>query len=211
MTPLSRSSLPTSVELQPVNRTSPSEADTRASEKSELSQDTEHRLRRSVDDGRTKLRQSPTFAQARRKPPYCLSLPRSGKIAADRRRLRGRASARSSTSYSSVLPAPTFWAIAYKQFSLTIGVYMCAMGVGSFLTRYVEGRHELEAFVRAEILIGATGRTFRAPALLPLPATRPILQYQWTMLLLVFGIGYAHRCGDPPAGPGDEGLLPPAR
>ena len=74
-----------------------------------------------------------------------------------------------------------------KQFSLTIGVYMCAMGVGSFLTRYVEGR-ELEAFVRAEVLLGLLGG-LSVPLLYFLFRFQTNAQYQWTMLAIVFGIG----------------------
>ncbi|CAH1001288.1 Polyamine aminopropyltransferase [Neolewinella maritima] len=74
-----------------------------------------------------------------------------------------------------------------KQFSLTIGVYMCAMGVGSFLTRYVDGR-ELEAFVRAEILLGLVGG-LSVPLLYFLFQFQTNGQYQWTMLVLVFVIG----------------------
>ena len=43
-----------------------------------------------------------------------------------------------------------------KQFSLTIGIYMFAMGVGSFLTKFVKER-ELEAFIRTELLLGLLG------------------------------------------------------
>ena len=74
-----------------------------------------------------------------------------------------------------------------KQFSLTIGVYMCAMGVGSFLTKYVEGR-ELELFVRTEIALGLLGGA-SVPLLYWLFQFQTGTQYQWTMLALVFGIG----------------------
>ena len=74
-----------------------------------------------------------------------------------------------------------------KQFSLTIGVYMCAMGVGSFLTKYVGGR-ELEAFVRTELALGLLGGA-SVPLLYWLFQYQNGTQYQWTMLALVFGIG----------------------
>ncbi len=74
-----------------------------------------------------------------------------------------------------------------KQFSLTIGVYMCAMGVGSFLTRYV-GERELEAFIRAEIGLGLLGGG-SVPLLYFLFQYQTATQYQWTMLLVVFLIG----------------------
>jgi spermidine synthase len=42
------------------------------------------------------------------------------------------------------------------QFSTVIGVYLFAMGVGSWLSRFV-GRHVLETFIKAELLIGLLG------------------------------------------------------
>lgn len=74
-----------------------------------------------------------------------------------------------------------------KQFSLTIGTYMFAMGVGSFLTKYVNGK-ELEAFVRAEIALGLLGGA-SVPLLYWLFQFQTNGQYQWTMLALVFVIG----------------------
>ncbi len=49
------------------------------------------------------------------------------------------------------------------QFSTVIGVYLFAMGVGSFLTRYVRGSL-ISYFIRAEILVGLIGG-FSAAAL----------------------------------------------
>jgi spermidine synthase len=43
-----------------------------------------------------------------------------------------------------------------KQFSLTIGVYMAAMGIGSFLSQYIK-RDLLSWFVYIEILLGLVG------------------------------------------------------
>ncbi|WP_231915297.1 polyamine aminopropyltransferase [Lewinella sp. 4G2] len=74
-----------------------------------------------------------------------------------------------------------------KQFSLTIGTYMFAMGIGSFLTKYVEGK-ELEAFVRTEIALGLIGGA-SVPLLYWLFQFQTNGQYQWTMLGLVFTIG----------------------
>ena len=74
-----------------------------------------------------------------------------------------------------------------KQFSLTIGVYLSAMGVGSFLTRYVRGR-ELLRFVQAEIGLGILGG-LSVPLLYTLFQYQNSTQYQWSMLLLTFGIG----------------------
>lgn len=74
-----------------------------------------------------------------------------------------------------------------KQFSLTIGIYMFAMGVGSFLTKYVETR-ELEAFIRTELLLGLLGG-LSVPLLYFLFQYQTGTQYQFTMLGLVFLIG----------------------
>ncbi len=43
-----------------------------------------------------------------------------------------------------------------KQFSITIGVYMAAMGLGSFLVRYLQG-HALQLFVKVEVVLGLIG------------------------------------------------------
>ena len=74
-----------------------------------------------------------------------------------------------------------------KQFSLTIGIYMFAMGVGSFLTKYVE-RDELAAFIRTELLLGLLGG-LSVPLLYFLFRHQNATQYQFTMLGLVFAIG----------------------
>lgn len=44
-----------------------------------------------------------------------------------------------------------------RQFSLTIGVYMAAMGLGSFLSRLISDEGLLAKFVAAEILLGFLG------------------------------------------------------
>lgn len=74
-----------------------------------------------------------------------------------------------------------------KQFSLTIGIYMFAMGVGSFLTKYIR-RRELEAFIRTELLLGLLGG-LSVPLLYFLFQFQNNTQYQFTMLGLVFAIG----------------------
>ncbi len=74
-----------------------------------------------------------------------------------------------------------------KQFSLTIGIYMFAMGVGSFLTKFVKKR-ELEAFIRTELLLGLLGG-ISVPLLYFLFQHQNNTQYQLTMLGLVFAIG----------------------
>ncbi|MBM73751.1 MAG: spermidine synthase, partial [Proteobacteria bacterium] len=45
---------------------------------------------------------------------------------------------------------------AVTQFSLVIGVFLCAMGIGSYLIKYVEDGL-LELFVRIELLIALVG------------------------------------------------------
>ena len=42
------------------------------------------------------------------------------------------------------------------QFSITIGLFMTAMGIGSYLSKYVT-RHLITAFIRAELAIGCIG------------------------------------------------------
>jgi len=74
-----------------------------------------------------------------------------------------------------------------KQFSLTIGIYMFAMGVGSFLTKFVK-RNELEAFIRTELVLGLLGG-LSVPLLYFLFQHQTSMQYQFTMLGLVFVIG----------------------
>ncbi len=43
------------------------------------------------------------------------------------------------------------------QFSITIGVYMAAMGVGSYLSRYITDQSLLEKFILIELVLGVTG------------------------------------------------------
>ena len=43
-----------------------------------------------------------------------------------------------------------------KQFSLTIGVYMAAMGLGAYLTKFIQ-RDLLDWFVKVEIALGLVG------------------------------------------------------
>lgn len=74
-----------------------------------------------------------------------------------------------------------------KQFSLTIGVYMAAMGVGSYLTKFIKD-DLLEWFIKVEVLLGFVGG-----------ASVPILyyvfdrvtggEYQFVMLTLTGVIG----------------------
>lgn len=74
-----------------------------------------------------------------------------------------------------------------KQFSLTIGVYMAAMGLGSYLSKFIEDEI-LRAFIWIEIVLGLLGG-----------ASVPILygtfhaltpgQYQALVLFIIGGIG----------------------
>lgn len=74
-----------------------------------------------------------------------------------------------------------------KQFSLTIGIYMAAMGVGSYLTKFIPD-NLLDWFVKVEVLLGLIGG-----------ASVPILyftfdrlstgEYQFIMFGLTFLIG----------------------
>jgi spermidine synthase len=63
------------------------------------------------------------------------------------------------------------------QFSTIIGVYLFAMGVGSFLSRYAK-RHLVARFIEIEFLIGAVGGSSAAILFLAFPlidAFRPLL------------------------------------
>ncbi|MEM6772687.1 MAG: fused MFS/spermidine synthase, partial [Bacteroidota bacterium] len=62
-----------------------------------------------------------------------------------------------------------------------------AMGIGSFLTKYVQ-EGELAAFIRTELLLGLLGG-LSVPLLYFLFQHQNNTQYQWTMLALVFAIG----------------------
>ena len=44
-----------------------------------------------------------------------------------------------------------------KQFSLTIGFYMAAMGLGSYISRYFSDKNLLAKFILLEILLGVLG------------------------------------------------------
>ncbi|MEM9921048.1 MAG: polyamine aminopropyltransferase [Bacteroidota bacterium] len=82
-----------------------------------------------------------------------------------------------------------------KQFSLTIGVYMAAMGLGAYLTKFLPDQLP-EWFVRIEIMLGIVGG-----------ASVPILyfafdrlstgEYQFVMLGLTFLIGVLTGCEIP--------------
>lgn len=52
--------------------------------------------------------------------------------------------------------AAYFLGDSVKYFSLTIGIYMASMGIGSFLSKYVD-EHLIRKFILAEILLGILG------------------------------------------------------
>ncbi len=65
-----------------------------------------------------------------------------------------------------------------SQFSLVIGVYLSAMGVGSYLTRFLPQERLLERFIHIEIVVGLLGgfsATIIFCSFAWLDATRPVL------------------------------------
>ena len=74
-----------------------------------------------------------------------------------------------------------------KQFSLTIGVYMAAMGIGSFLTQYLSDKL-LESFIKVELLLGLVGG-LSVPILYFVFDAVGVGEYQFIMLSLTFVIG----------------------
>lgn len=74
-----------------------------------------------------------------------------------------------------------------KQFSLTIGVYMAAMGLGSYLSKFIE-RDILRAFIWIEIALGLLGGA-SVPILYSAFHGLTAGQYQALVLLLISGIG----------------------
>ncbi|MEZ4955493.1 MAG: polyamine aminopropyltransferase [Saprospiraceae bacterium] len=74
-----------------------------------------------------------------------------------------------------------------KQFSLTIGVYMAAMGLGSWLSKYLED-DLLEWFVKIEVLLGLVGG-ISVPLLYWFFDLVSSGIYQWLMLGLTLLIG----------------------
>ncbi len=74
-----------------------------------------------------------------------------------------------------------------KQFSLTIGVYMAAMGVGSYLSKYLE-QHLLNWFIGIEIFLGLIGGA-SVPILYASFNHLSVGAYQVLMLSLTAAIG----------------------
>ena len=73
------------------------------------------------------------------------------------------------------------------QFSLTIGIYMAAMGIGSYLTKFFIG-NLLEWFVKIELILGLIGGA-SVPILYFIFDRLSPLEYQFAMLAITFLIG----------------------
>lgn len=73
------------------------------------------------------------------------------------------------------------------QFSLTIGIYMAAMGIGSYLTKFLEGSL-LEWFVKIELILGLVGGA-SVPILYFIFDRLSPLEYQFSMLAITFLVG----------------------
>ncbi|MEO0779663.1 MAG: fused MFS/spermidine synthase, partial [Bacteroidota bacterium] len=74
-----------------------------------------------------------------------------------------------------------------KQFSLTIGVYMAAMGLGAYLTKFIQ-RDLLDWFVKVEIALGLVGG-MSIPLLYLVFDQLSTWQYELVMLSITFLIG----------------------
>ncbi|MBO5302874.1 MAG: polyamine aminopropyltransferase [Lachnospiraceae bacterium] len=71
------------------------------------------------------------------------------------------------------------------QFSITIGLYMCAMGIGSFLSKYIK-KDLFEWFVFVEIAVGILGGS---SALILFISNIYLAAYQLVMYLEIISIG----------------------
>ena len=74
------------------------------------------------------------------------------------------------------------------QFSITIGLFMSSMGLGSFLSKFVKGRL-IDYFVGIEIAIGLVGGTSAAVLLFVYGQAESDLAYTITMVAIVVAIG----------------------
>ena len=75
------------------------------------------------------------------------------------------------------------------QFSTIIGAYLAAMGVGSWLSRFID-RQLVAQFLRIELLVGVVGGTlpaalFTAHSSLPVAAQAPFLVLLYALVVLV--------------------------
>ena len=74
-----------------------------------------------------------------------------------------------------------------KMFSLTIGIYMAAMGLGSYLTQFIK-EDLLDWFVKVEVLLGLIGGA-SVPILYFVYENVSGAEYQMIMMILTFLIG----------------------
>jgi len=74
-----------------------------------------------------------------------------------------------------------------KQFSLTIGIYMAAMGVGSYLSKFIQ-KEVLDWFIKIEIVLGLVGGA-SVPMLYFIFDRMTTGQYQFSMLSITMVIG----------------------
>lgn len=82
--------------------------------------------------------------------------------------------------------ASYFLGDSVKYFSLTIGLYMAAMGVGSYVSKLVQGQL-LASFIGAELLLGLLGG-LAVPALYI--AYSHTDMFLWVYALLTLGVGF---------------------
>jgi len=76
---------------------------------------------------------------------------------------------------------------AVTQFSLVIGVFLCAMGVGSYLAKFIT-RNLLEAFIEIEIWIGLLGGTASITMFAVSAFAQPIFPVVFYLLCAIVGI-----------------------
>ena len=72
------------------------------------------------------------------------------------------------------------------QFSLIIGIYLFAMGVGSWLSKFIE-KNIAEKFVEIELAVAVARRIFRAAAFSELLPTFRISPSFFTAMVFVIG------------------------
>ncbi|MGB1216676.1 MAG: hypothetical protein ACPG5P_02300, partial [Saprospiraceae bacterium] len=74
-----------------------------------------------------------------------------------------------------------------KQFSITIGVYMAAMGVGAYLSRLMTD-NLMEKFIEVEVVLGIIGG-ISVPFLYFAFVQIDYTAFSWLIILLIFVIG----------------------
>ncbi len=72
------------------------------------------------------------------------------------------------------------------QFSITIGLFMFSMGVGSFITKHLNNRY-VENFIAVEIIIAIVGGLSGVVLFTVFPFAR--IFYELTMYAIIFAIG----------------------